>query len=522
MGRICGAVKVDQRVEITDEESARAWLRTQDHQTQVWFAARCALRALPAFATARGASTSRTILISLRSILAAAAASSCPTLDIRARHAFASAAAILTQSDLSRYSGSRTPSAIEFASWTARSAAQSVSAFDAILDHAVSTTVSLRQVAQLAYSEYDYERDGPIEVPTNAPVYLAATRDANAPLRWQALWPEISSFARYNAASKNLRAHWRADDADWSFWIEWYEGILNGTPMDWDLIFDIATKVTEQEWEAGQAVVAERIKEIQSEFLAARAPLAERLEINPDTGLFRAIPLPIENAALITTLVSRVQDALEDALHSNNGLNAMSNETRILNRTFARYANDPQRVEMDFTSVAVGLRRQIHETHELPDNAAMLALLEATEEGVHGLRATHPEVAANRTTLSRQALNELSGADKEVLERAQPILVEMSEGEVAEDFAADIPALINDALLPLPAGAPKLPGADPATRIFNRVSKMHMLIKDAQSKAAAAHDSNTNKSVQLLVQYGGYAYVLHEIVKIGLRSLGEL
>jgi len=54
----CGTVKMAERVAITDEDSAKAWLETQDHQTQVWFATRSALRALPGLGTWGDATTS--------------------------------------------------------------------------------------------------------------------------------------------------------------------------------------------------------------------------------------------------------------------------------------------------------------------------------------------------------------------------------------------------------------------------------------------------------------------------------
>jgi hypothetical protein len=57
-------VKVADRVEITDQTSAKAWLETQDHQTQVWFAARCALRALPGLGTWGDATKSGLAIIS--------------------------------------------------------------------------------------------------------------------------------------------------------------------------------------------------------------------------------------------------------------------------------------------------------------------------------------------------------------------------------------------------------------------------------------------------------------------------
>ena len=182
-----------------------------------------------------------------------------------------------------------------------------------------------------------------------------------------------------------------------------------------------------------------------------------------------------------------------------------------------RYGNDPQQAELTLTTVAKSLRRQIHDSRDLPDNEDNLALLEAVEEGVRGIRANHPEVAANREQLAQQAMHDLSAEDKQVLEQAQPLLIAISEGAMAEDFAEDIPELINDAALPLPNGAPPVPGADATTRIFSRVSKMAL-----SEQGAKVFDSNEVKSLRLA--HLGYTCIdiLYALVQIGLRILGVL
>jgi hypothetical protein len=51
---------------------------------------------------------------------------------------------------------------------------------------------------------------------------------------------------------------------------------------------------------------------------------------------------------------------------------------------------------------------------------------------------------------------------------------------LAEDWDHDIPQLVNDATLPLPSGAPPLPDADEATRIFSRAAKILLLMKSSK------------------------------------------
>jgi outer membrane murein-binding lipoprotein Lpp len=94
----------------------------------------------------------------------------------------------------------------------------------------------------------------------------AASWDADAPRQWARLWGDVGQPEGLRQGWETLQQQWAEDTADWSFWIAWYERILNGDPMDWRLIFRIATEVTEEQWEAGAARVAERIADIRRDF----------------------------------------------------------------------------------------------------------------------------------------------------------------------------------------------------------------------------------------------------------------
>ncbi|WP_422048639.1 hypothetical protein [Shimia sp.] len=340
------------------------------------------------------------------------------------------------------------------------------------------------------------------------------------------LWHDLG---RPFESSENLRAYGAYNkSAAFSFWRRWYQGFLDGKPLNWELQRRVAL-IADDIWEAGPEAVADEIERIQVRYLADQLPLAETIDLNPDTGKFRAIPTPVENAPLMSALLTQISDDLEDAMAGHNGVTEKSSEARKIRRVVTRYGNDPQQAELTLTSVAKGLRRQLYETGELPDSEDNLALLNSVEEGVRGIRANHPEVAANREQLAQLAIQELSAEDRETLETAAPVLSAISEGAMAEDFAEDIPELINDAVLPLPSGAPRLPGADASTRIFSRVSKMALLSEKTKAglkKGAEAFDSDLVKTIQLAgVTIGlgaGAVGFLYKLVEIGLRVFGVL
>ncbi len=339
---------------------------------------------------------------------------------------------------------------------------------------------------------------------------------------------------KYDGASNFDGAYNHGEDTggtqtvDWSFWINWYQDALEGREPNWEMLEEIAGigedhPITEQDWKKGPARVNFLIGEIQAKYLSAHAPLAERVEFNPQSARFHTTPQEPKKPDLLAATLSQVEDAKEDALaDAGNGLREDSREVRVLDRTIQRYSNDPQRIEMDFTSVAIGLRRQIEETQELPKSEGNLALLEAVEEGARAIRVTHPDVAENRMIFAGQALRELPKEDIAVLDEAKEVLVAISEGAMSEDFAEDIPELINDALLPLPNGAPPLPGMDPAVRVFGRVSRMAMMMQKSGEIVEQVEKSKSFRALKI-VKMGATVYGwLSSLVSIGLRLFGIL
>ena len=49
--------------------------------------------------------------------------------------------------------------------------------------------------------------------------------------------------------------------ADWSFWIRWYDDILEGNPQNWDMLHEIAT-TPDINWEASSREVNDKINGI--------------------------------------------------------------------------------------------------------------------------------------------------------------------------------------------------------------------------------------------------------------------
>ncbi len=297
------------------------------------------------------------------------------------------------------------------------------------------------------------------------------------------------------------------DARDWQFWIDWYESMLHGRPQNADMLHDIAL-IDDAVWKQGLAAVNAAIADIQAKYLSKNAPLAERMEFDRDTAKFYTTPIAVQKPPLMSVLLSRVEDSLGDCLHAN-GLTQESNEVRVIRRTLTSYRDDPQRIEMDFTDCVVSLRGEI-EKQWLQDTAANKTLIRSLEECVRGVRELHPEVAENRMIFAVAELRALPEADKQVLAESKDLLVAISQGATSEDFATDIPELVNDALIPVPDSAPRLP---PAVRVFGRVSRMQMMIRKSSEIVNRIVESTGFKAAGILLTIAG-------IVQLGLSVFG--
>lgn len=301
-----------------------------------------------------------------------------------------------------------------------------------------------------------------------------------------------------------------SENPNWSFFRNWYAAMWDGTFDNWDLAHEVAL-IDNDVWGEGLAAVAAEIQKLTAANLEARLPQTTRIEFDAQQAKFKAIPQEVAKPDLLGATLNQIEDALEDALaNASNGLNDQSREVKVLNRTFKKYGNDPQQIEMGLVSTHASLTRQML-SEELPASEENLALQSALEEGALGIRATHPEIAENRSILSQQRFAELSASDKEVLRDALPIVQAISDEDMSADWEHDIPALINTSVGPLPSGSPALPGADEATRIFSRSAKMSLLMKSS-NVVRAIDDSAPYKALRI-------GTVLYALVMMGSRLL---
>ncbi len=210
-------------VEIRDYQSAYNWLSGQDRSTRLWFAARNALRAFPAFQYVPYEEMHNMALNTFRALLISSSTSNqneetLAQYENACQQAFFAARTALSDAR-------RAPSAMEIihteaygpfinVGFIAASAAKSNGPHDSAV-RAASRTVEDSQsfAGEQAANE-------------------AATKDANLIRNWHPLWHSSDPPPQISSAWSKVKKRLSTNRNNWSFWIEWYEAILMGRPLD--------------------------------------------------------------------------------------------------------------------------------------------------------------------------------------------------------------------------------------------------------------------------------------------------
>ncbi|MEM7295014.1 MAG: hypothetical protein AAF330_00045 [Pseudomonadota bacterium] len=295
-------------VEITDEDSAKAWLEGQDHQTRIWMAARAALRALPAVKYhGDQAKVDELAFVSFRATLISVGASKCRSGEVGSYQQVADAAAA------SAYATS-TAAVNDAASYFTLSTADAASRSSATVsnERAIANSASTIVAASSAVSTKQFvSASSAKDTPAAAAAYLAVSKDTEAYPTWGALWP-IEDISPVEALFNNwetLKTNWsQGHNADhWAFWVWWYQHLLDGTAPQklWDLTHRIALEITDEEWEwedgKAPARVAARIRKIEAEWEEKSGPTTPAPEpVDPETVIDLFTRAPIVEASMLS------------------------------------------------------------------------------------------------------------------------------------------------------------------------------------------------------------------------------
>ncbi|WP_147124463.1 hypothetical protein [Shimia ponticola] len=165
----------------------------------------------------------------------------------------------------------------------------------------------------------------------NTPQKLNSTANGQFDAQWQAL---KSSMANKQLSEPN-GDHWvnREHLANWTFWVDWYQTLLDGEPFDEDMLLEIAHIKEEGEnyaylWAQDPAEANRRVLEIYDRFHSGNGPKNAdigdllsaslvRFELDTLHNLMIAIPFEedwehLSDAGALDALLKDVEDFRED------------------------------------------------------------------------------------------------------------------------------------------------------------------------------------------------------------------
>lgn len=264
---------------ITDEESAKAWLKDKPREVQVAFAARAALRAAPGLGTNPRVILGVLTLPVLRPMLTSGVAAVYLTPEVieaafsaglSAAHSAAYPAArsaVRSAARSAEYAAARSAalSAAEAAFQVDRAAARSTEAA-ALSAYYAARSASAASTASTAYSACDAdagwlddrEAGAGIDDLFRNPLWPGAPRGDVPPGEPEGL----------KDGYKKLVALFERDLETWGFWHRWLEGMRTSQPMDWELQRQVALIGADDDfkvWLDGPEAVAAKIRAIEED-----------------------------------------------------------------------------------------------------------------------------------------------------------------------------------------------------------------------------------------------------------------
>ncbi len=202
----------------------------------------------------------------------------------------------------------------------------------------------------------------------------------------EGLWSQLDSSS-LASDWQNLKSGWSEQPHIWGFWIDWYEGLLEGRKPDWRLWREIAL-IPDNVWKDGPEAVAKAIEAIKAKL--APPPLPPEVVT---AQAKRLIAQPRTTALVGHDVASQIEDAITDYCRTMK-LNALPAELERLHalpailRAMAETSQSADRTaELEKQIVAlvaqtVGLARDVQELQTALATKSASSLGEIAKEEV--------------------------------------------------------------------------------------------------------------------------------------------
>jgi hypothetical protein len=163
---------------------------------------------------------------------------------------------------------------------------------------------------------------------------------------------------------------------DWGFWVKWYDSVLDGKPLNGDMLVEIA-EIKGEDWEKGEARISFLIGEIQKDYAKTRSYFAEKIQRDEQTGKMETVPV----TGLADQAFADAKQRMCDAGDKIRGLKASDNfnleamladELDEVDDYLSRYADRPMRIYEVCVDTIMAIDGRIDQG-ELPRNDNDLA-----------------------------------------------------------------------------------------------------------------------------------------------------
>ena len=224
---------------------------------------------------------------------------------------------------------------------------------------------------------------------------LRADCDCFADSGLEALWTR----PLWPGSGNRFLEHWRSTrsamrrNPDAGFFRRWYEGILKGDPVNWEVLAEVAS-IPPADWDQGSARVAERIAEIELRHIRNSTPLAESVRWIPEIERVRITPLQMDDAPAWDMILDKLRDAVHDIRPDGSLRNAhaaLHDTLQMLERTLDQYRDSPQRMHDDTATALVEAKRLL-EAGEIPDDMNVQRFMRALDENALDILGKMPRV----------------------------------------------------------------------------------------------------------------------------------
>ncbi|MCH2075676.1 MAG: hypothetical protein MK180_02160 [Rhodobacteraceae bacterium] len=267
------------------------------------------------------------------------------------------------------------------------------------------------------------------------PLFQALSADSTTIRFDLPLWPNGLLPQEIAHAHERLLKKMSDPNGPWLWWRDWYLGMWNGTPTDWDFALKVA-KIDNEIWEQGPRAVADEIERLQAEYIDQTLPQVETVEADSNGNYVLKIQAA-DTTGLLDTALRQLTFILDQCVGSNScSLTTMCMAYKLLRYTLDECRDDPNAVEANFRMARNMIVRKL-DAQEYEREDAIETLVQVLEEGALQLRADHPDVAAAVDSRTARKLKELDEAKRLQLAVEFHGMEDGTAGRLRSDYRMD-------------------------------------------------------------------------------------